>query len=269
MRILLVLIATLILGAVSAAAGNLVDVSVVSRSDHQSLTMYPHQGKTYVAGQPGEYYSLRVVNRSGKRLLFVMSVDGVNVISGQTAGTEQSGYVLDPGGIGEITGWRKSSDEVAGFYFTRLPDSYAARTDRPANVGVIGVAVFREYEEPRPVPVAPSTTAQKQTAGTADLSQTESQGAGGDSADAASSAVQRAPIPQKQERLGTGHGEREASHITYTSFRRAGSHPDEEVAIYYDSHDNLVAGGVIPRRPPVTPEPRPFPNSDFVPDPHK
>ena len=44
----------------------------------------------------------------------------------------------------EIDGWRKSMDEVAAFYFTALPDSYAARTGRPDNVGVIGVALFRE-----------------------------------------------------------------------------------------------------------------------------
>src|SRR6185295_2747740 len=48
----------------------------------------------------------------------------------------------------EITGWRKSYSEAAAFYFTALPDSYAARTDRPDNVGVIGAAVFRERVVP-------------------------------------------------------------------------------------------------------------------------
>jgi len=50
----------------------------------------------------------------------------------------------------EVNGWRKSLEEVAAFYFTALPDSYAARTGRPQNVGVIGVAVFREQQLPRP-----------------------------------------------------------------------------------------------------------------------
>ena len=44
----------------------------------------------------------------------------------------------------EITGWRKSLERTAAFYFTDLGDSYAARTGRPQNVGVIGVAVFQE-----------------------------------------------------------------------------------------------------------------------------
>jgi hypothetical protein len=55
-----------------------------------------------------------------------------------------------PGQLIDIGGWRKSMSEVAAFVFTALPESYAARTGRPGNVGVIGVAVFREYQPPRP-----------------------------------------------------------------------------------------------------------------------
>ena len=59
----------------------------------------------------------------------------------------------------EIAGWRKSMDDVAQFVFTDLPDSYAARTGRPHNVGVVGVAVFREAR-----PIALSTAAVRRTA---------------------------------------------------------------------------------------------------------
>jgi len=78
----------------------------------------------------------------------VTSVDGVNVISGATAAPSQSGYVLDPWGSVEIAGWRKSFDDVATFFFTDLGNSYAARTGRPDDVGVIGVAVFEEKTHP-------------------------------------------------------------------------------------------------------------------------
>ena len=83
-------------------------------------------------------------NRSPGRVLVVLSVDGVNAVSGETAAVAQTGYVLAPYQSAEITGWRKSYSEAAAFYFTALPDSYAARTGRPDNVGVIGAAVFRE-----------------------------------------------------------------------------------------------------------------------------
>ena len=91
----------------------------------------------------------------------MVSVDGVNVITGQTADPSQSGYVLSPRGGLDILGWRKNLSQTAAFYFTALPDSYAARTGRPDNVGVIGVALFRRKAQPLPLPqpygqVAPS-----------------------------------------------------------------------------------------------------------------
>ena len=63
--------------------------------------------------------------------------------------------------------------------------------------------------------------------------------------------------------LGTGHGRSVASAVRHAEFERATEAPEEIIAIYYDSYDNLLARGVIPapRR-----DPRPFPGS-FVPDP--
>ena len=94
----------------------------------------------------GHRYAVRIANLSGSRILAVLSVDGVNAVTGQTASPDQSGYVLDPYQSTEIDGWRKDLSEVAQFNFTALGDSYAARTGRPNNVGVIGVAAFREKQ---------------------------------------------------------------------------------------------------------------------------
>ena len=84
-------------------------------------------------------------------MLAVVSVDGVNVVSGKTASIDQGGYVLNPYQTVDITGWRKSYSSVAALVFSSPYDSYAARTGRPGNVGVIGVAVFRELRRPTPV----------------------------------------------------------------------------------------------------------------------
>ena len=144
-----------LLGLVSCAtpvqAARWVDVTVVNRSTGERLTPYRHQGKLYVAGSPGDRYGIELRNKDNARVLTVISVDGVNVLTGQTATALQSGYVLDGHRPYAITGWRKSMDEVAQFLFTALPDSYAARTGRPDNVGVIGVAVYREKVVPAPV----------------------------------------------------------------------------------------------------------------------
>ena len=139
----------------SALAGALVDVQIVDRSSGRVLETWHHQSRLYVAGTPGNRYAVSLRNRSGERVLAVLSVDGVNAVSGQTAATSQSGYVLTPGNSAEIAGWRRNLDEVAAFYFTSLGDSYAGRTGRPQHVGVIGVAVFREYEPPRVYQPAP------------------------------------------------------------------------------------------------------------------
>jgi hypothetical protein len=119
-------------------------VQIVDRDRAETLSTWRHRGASYVAGRPGDRYAVRLTNRSSGRVLVVLSVDGVNAVSGDTAAVSQTGYVLAPYQTAEITGWRKSYSEAAAFYFTALPDSYAARTGRPDNVGVIGAAVFRE-----------------------------------------------------------------------------------------------------------------------------
>ncbi len=231
---------------VPALAGMAVDVEIRDRRSGRVLPVYWHDGERHVAGEPGREYEIRLRNRDDCRVLAVTSVDGVNVITGRTASPWQSGYVLDPWGFLEIDGWRKSMDDVAAFYFTDLPDSYAARTGRPDNVGVIGVALFREVS--RPMPMEHEYVARA------------------DAAEAKASNRQSAP-DREESRLGTGHGRRIDSGAVYTSFERASESPDEIIRIYYDSRKNLVARGVIP--PPwrfAGREPDPFPRA-FVPDP--
>jgi hypothetical protein len=234
-------------------------VEIVDRAEGRVLPIYWHEGRRYVIGKPGNEYAVRVRNADGGRVLAVMSVDGVNVITGATASPQQSGYVLAPGESTDISGWRKSMSRTAAFYFTALPDSYAARTGRPDNVGVIGVAVYRE----RVVPIAreemrPQNAARGESAPAAAPSPPSG-------ASAAADAVAQAPA----ERLGTGHGRNEASYASYTHFERASNTPSETITIYYDSYENLLAQGVPVASPPLArARPDPFPDAGrFVPDP--
>jgi len=275
-RVLFVIAAAAALSAcvaapVRAAAGHLVDVQIIDRARNAALAEYRHGGSTYVAGRPGERYAVRLTNRSSVRVLVVLSVDGVNAISGETAATGQTGYVLSPWQRADITGWRKSDAEAAAFYFTALPDSYAARTDRPHNVGVIGVAVFRERVPlPRPQPFEPVPYSGGRGDGAAPQ-ESERRMNDSPSADGSLASPSASPAPTRErdaalasraEKLGTGHGEREHSPIGRTSFERATSQPTEIVQVRYDSHANLVASGVIMPRRTV---PDPFPG--FVADP--
>jgi hypothetical protein len=263
--------AALALTAVAATAGTLADVHVISRSTGQRLPIHAHGGKLYVAGQPGERYTIQVVNRTGGRILSVVSVDGVNVVSGETASPDQTGYVFSAWQSYEIAGWRKTADEVAAFYFTALPDSYAARTGRPNDVGVIGVAVFREWVPPRRRPhPQPWEGAANELGESRKAERPEAPApAAGDLAGSMQDAERSsASAPrQRREKLGTGHGEREHSAVAFTDFRRATTHPGELLTIHYDRYENLVARGIVPDASPLA-LPRPFPGGlRFVPDP--
>jgi hypothetical protein len=121
-----------------------VDLAVVDRETDQRLRVWRHHGRLFVAGELGDRYSLRVTNNTEGRVLVVLSVDGVNVLTGETAGYGQRGYVLSAHASYDVPGWRKSLTEVADFTFAPLPQAYAARTGRPSDVGVIGMAVFNE-----------------------------------------------------------------------------------------------------------------------------
>ncbi len=78
-----------------------------------------------------------------------------NILTGDTASYDEGGYVFDPHESYEVTGWRKSTTQIAAFTFAPLPESYAARTGRPADVGVIGMAVFNERLVPPQTYAAP------------------------------------------------------------------------------------------------------------------
>lgn len=131
------------------AVGRLADVTVIDRNSGVTLPVYTNKGEYWVAGAPGARYAIAIRNKLGERVMAVTSVDGINVVSGATAAWGQTGYVFDAHYNYQITGWRKSSSEVAAFEFAPASDSYAERTGRPNQVGVIGVAVFRSaYPNP-------------------------------------------------------------------------------------------------------------------------
>jgi hypothetical protein len=286
-------LATLALSPLAACASDMrvapaaVRMHVVDRDTGQALALYPHGGRSYVAGRPGARYAIRLSNQTGGRVLVVLSVDGVNVVSGETAQWHQTGYVLDAYATYDIAGWRKSDSAVAAFEFAALRDSYAARTGRPDNVGVIGMAVFFEKPVPRPakinsLPMEPeretSTSAAGRARGPDNADASESVAAGRAdqrreaAAPARASAAPAAPAAATQatpmaklsaDRLGTGHGRREWSEVRRTAFERMASTPQMQTEVLYDSFHNLVAAGVIP---PTTAglnmPPRAFPGQD-------
>jgi len=256
-----------------AAGGPIGNIDLVTRPDARVLPIYEKDGRRWVVGTPGQEYAVRICNTTGGRVLAVASVDGINIVSGDTASPAQSGYVLGPHECADINGWRKNLSSIAAFYFTELPDAYAARTGRPENVGVVGVAFFRE----RPQPVAWNDERAKLAAGHSEGPAARQEAAAGGAATenrareapAMRSDLARAePAPAPMAKIGTGHGRRESSLAQTTRFERESAVPNETLAIHYDRRENLVAMGILPP-PTIARSPNPFPawTPRFVPDP--
>ena len=250
------LLTALLLPPVTQACAPAVgSVDVYDRTEDRALESHRHRGRQYIVGTPGHEYAVRIRNCSDRRVLAVVSVDGVNVVTGETAAPDQSGYVIEPYGYVTIEGWRKDLERTAAFYFSEPGSAYATRTDRPENLGVIGVALFRErkpaWSPPaEAVSAAPPAAARQESASDAKASSRTYE----------SSVGAAAP-------LGTGHGRREWSPAQRVEFERASTRPDQRVVLRYDRYENLVAKGVLPG-PGRWREPDPFPGAlGFVPDP--
>ncbi len=106
---------------------------------------YMSGAKRFVVGKNGKNYSLIVRNVSDSRLEVVLSVDGLDVMDGQTASFKKRGYILAPGEKIEVKGFRTSYNAVAAFKFSSVSASYSnLRHGQTRDVGVIGLAVFAE-----------------------------------------------------------------------------------------------------------------------------
>jgi hypothetical protein len=137
------------------------DVELIG-ADGRPLATYQTGDRFYVLGQAGDRYSIRVTNPTARRVEALISVDGLDVIDGETADfASKRGYVVPPGGDLVVDGFRMSATQVASFRFSSVDASYAERKGKGRNVGVIGVAIFEEKAEPQmivPQPAPPPPT---------------------------------------------------------------------------------------------------------------
>jgi hypothetical protein len=134
--------------------------------DGAPLPTFQHDGETYVLGQLGQRYTLRIRNNSPRRIEAVVSVDGRDAVDGKSADyRSKRGYLVPPWGQMEIDGWRLSQWQAAAFRFSTVDSSYAARSGAPRDVatraGVAGparrplIVVGRQVPVRRVEPVRP------------------------------------------------------------------------------------------------------------------
>ena len=114
---------------------------------------YPHKGMSFIEARHGSNYSVKIKNDNAFKVMAVLSVDGLDVITGKPAEDVNKGYIVDAYSQVEIKGYRISDKNSAAFVFSAKGKSYVANaTGSSRNSGVIGVRVFREKEKPAPAP---------------------------------------------------------------------------------------------------------------------
>lgn len=127
------------------SAGDMIEWGIKGGFGYLSSYQTYGPSRRFVVGSRDSSYSIVLKNRCKSRLEVVLSVDGLDVIDGNTAGFSKRGYVIGSGETLEVKGWRTSPDTVSRFKFSTVAGSYANLAHgEHRNVGVIGLAVFTE-----------------------------------------------------------------------------------------------------------------------------
>jgi hypothetical protein len=230
-------------------------VAVSVERDGRPASLYPAvdgSGRYYVEARRGSRYAVVLANRTAERIGVVLTVDGLNAISGQRDEGRGRMYVLDPWQRTTVRGWRTSLEEVRQFTFVDEQASYAARSGKAnAKMGWIEVAAYRErrpFVRHVPQVVRPEP---EYVGNEGDSARAKAEAAAEpapDSAEAAAPSLLGRAAPRAYP--GTGWGERRHDPVVLVSFDPA-SEPGERVTLRYEYRPALVALGVLPSRPPA------------------
>ncbi|HMI91984.1 MAG TPA: hypothetical protein VK509_11500 [Polyangiales bacterium] len=274
-------------------SGSAAYVVTLEDESGRELPTFHHAGQTFVLGQYGDRYNIRVRNQTGRRIEAVVTVDGRDVVSGRVGDfVGERGYLVSAYDELLIEGFRQNWESVAAFRFTSPGNSYSSRMGTPQNVGVVGVAVFPEREQyvrPRPQPMSPYYGDDRLRD---DYAGRRGAGASAESSNAPPAPSSSAPAERKsrsesargrgesryeeaphasRDNLGTEYGESVSSSSFETSFVRADStRPSSLISLRYDDRAGLHARGVLPSEPPhvaTSCAPQAFPRNRFAPPP--
>jgi len=189
----------------------------------RALTEYYHlDGKSYIEGRAGSEYQLNFRNNTFEDVLVVMSVDGLCVLDGKSAGLSSPGFVVKSNDMITVPGWKstEATNVLSAFRFNSIYSSRAIQSgNAPKNAGVIGWMVFEEHRSMVPsfaISRYPVFNSSVTTAGYA------------------------------MNALGTGTGQMINANMNEVGFTRANpTSPESIFALYYDSYEGLKKRGVV------------------------
>lgn len=119
-----------------------------SKDEFKPVKIYrDSEGRKWIEAHNGSEFQIEISPQTYSTHLAVVSVDGLNVITGQEAKKEpKDGYILSSYQKLKISGWRTSLNEVRKFVFTNnRKETYANKLNNDTtNNGVIGICLFAE-----------------------------------------------------------------------------------------------------------------------------
>ena len=266
MKTIAIVILAIVVCTASAWAGGVgdaVEVRIVT-DDGRTLPTYPVKmrhgvRKVYAEAIKGDHYRIEVKNRLNRRVGLVIAVDGRNIISGTKSWLKNSErmYILEPYSSGEFAGWRTTQDHINRFYFTDVPDSYAAAFGDESAMGVIAVAVYpevRRCELPKPLFQAPPSFPrgyEGKAEGSADKAETAGK----------LMKEKDARSEQALESAGTGYGRDEYSPSQIVAFEPE-KWATETIYLKYEWRSTLCKLGVVECAKPSRRQPNRFWDND-------
>jgi hypothetical protein len=230
-------------------------VAVSIQVDGETTPLYPApdgSGRFYFEARPGRRYSVTLASRGAERLGVVLTVDGLNVISGERDQGRGRMYVLDPWQRTTVRGWRTSLQEAREFTFVDEQLSYATRSGKAnAKMGWIEAAVYRELHAYEPRPTRPDGRLEDAPAERESGDADAASGEGRHKSSRSDEPPTTAPLAGAARSYpGTGWGQRTQDPVVLVSFEPE-SWAAESTTLRYEYRSALVALGVLPRRRPA------------------
>jgi hypothetical protein len=238
--------------------GQLVDVRMLVEG--KTAPLYSRQWtwnsqRRYFEAFHGGRYAIQLRNLTDRRIGVLMTVDGLNVVSGERSNLSlnEEMYVLDPFESAVVRGWRTSLDDVRQFVFVDEQRSYAERTGQAnGDMGWIRVATFEEVR-----PYAWGNIKGLYRGGADDRggvpapSAPELEGRAGDQkaqrgAQPNSQGLARDEARGDESFPGTGWGESREDHVNRVQFLAAAT-PTDQLVLRYEYASGLRALGIEPR----------------------
>ena len=257
------------------------NVSMHVQVNGRACKEYTHKGMSFIEARHGTNYTVKIKNDNPYRVMAVLSVDGLDVVTGKPAEETNTGYIIDAYSSLDVKGYRISDDNSASFIFTSKGKSYVQQAKSNAtNAGVIGL---RTYKEKVPyyytgtyttlgnytintIPctyTVGNTTVTGTTTAAYNCSNYFSSTPVSNTSLNASSGILRSmnvnsdtskPLSHKQFDTGTGWGSKLEDKVTRVSFEKGDMLV--EMSVYYASKEALVEMGVdLQNTPKIAKEP--------------